>query len=93
MGKSGALTVLNTDTGKLTDTVSVPADADDLAFDQAAHRLYYSPAAHGMAFILALIQDWPMSALGQKRSFSPGHPNVRFAQKADIRGYLIARTQ
>ena len=27
---------------------------------------------------------WPMSALGQKRSFAPGQPNVRFAPIADI---------
>jgi DNA-binding beta-propeller fold protein YncE len=40
MGKSGSLTVLNTDTGKITNTIPVPSDADDLAFDESAHRLY-----------------------------------------------------
>ena len=33
-----------------------------------------------------------MSALGQKRSFIPGSPNVRFAPKADI-GALGAEQQ
>jgi DNA-binding beta-propeller fold protein YncE len=40
MGKSGALAVLNTDTGKVTNTVAVPEDADDIAFDESTHRLY-----------------------------------------------------
>jgi hypothetical protein len=40
VGEPGALTVLNSDTGSITDTVSIPADADDLALDQAQHRLY-----------------------------------------------------
>lgn len=40
MGRRGALIVMNSDTGKITDTISVPADADDLAFDESVHRLY-----------------------------------------------------
>jgi DNA-binding beta-propeller fold protein YncE len=40
VGEPGAMAVLNSDTGKITNTVSIPADADDLAFDEVAHRLY-----------------------------------------------------
>ena len=40
MGRTGALVVMNTETGKITDTISVPKDADDIAFDEVAHRLY-----------------------------------------------------
>jgi hypothetical protein len=40
VGEPGAMAVLNSDTGKITNTVSIPADADDLAFDQTRHRLY-----------------------------------------------------
>jgi DNA-binding beta-propeller fold protein YncE len=40
VGEPGALAVLNSDTGEITNTVSIPADADDLAFDEVAHRLY-----------------------------------------------------
>jgi DNA-binding beta-propeller fold protein YncE len=40
VGEPGVLAVLNSDTGKITDTISVPAEADDLAFDAARRRLY-----------------------------------------------------
>lgn len=40
VGEPGALAVLNSDTGKIINTVSIPADADDLAFDEVSHRLY-----------------------------------------------------
>ena len=40
MGKVGFMTTLNSDTGEITDTISVPQGGDDLAFDNAAHRLY-----------------------------------------------------
>jgi DNA-binding beta-propeller fold protein YncE len=40
VGEPGALAVLNSDTGRITNTVSIPAEADDLAYDQVDHRLY-----------------------------------------------------
>jgi len=40
VGEPGVMVVLNSDTGKITDTISVPASADDLAFDEIQHRLY-----------------------------------------------------
>jgi hypothetical protein len=40
VGEPGAMAVLNSDTGAITDTISVPANADDLAFDSQTHRLY-----------------------------------------------------
>jgi WD40 repeat protein len=40
VGEPGWLAVLNSDTGVITDTISIPARADDLAFDEARHRLY-----------------------------------------------------
>jgi DNA-binding beta-propeller fold protein YncE len=40
VGEPGALAVLNSDTGRITNTVSIPSDADDLAFDKTTHRLY-----------------------------------------------------
>lgn len=36
----GVLVVFNTDTGKITDSVPVPADADDMDFDPASRRLF-----------------------------------------------------
>jgi DNA-binding beta-propeller fold protein YncE len=40
VGEPGAMVVMNSDTGEITNAVSVPADADDLAFDEKAHRVY-----------------------------------------------------
>jgi DNA-binding beta-propeller fold protein YncE len=40
VGEPGAMVVMNSDTGKVTDTIAVPADADDLTFDEKSHRLY-----------------------------------------------------
>ncbi len=36
----GVLVVLNSETGRITNAISVPADADDMDFDASSHRLY-----------------------------------------------------
>lgn len=38
-GDPGVLVVLDSDTGKITRSISVPADADDMDFDSSTHRL------------------------------------------------------
>jgi DNA-binding beta-propeller fold protein YncE len=40
VGESGAMVVMNSDSGEITATVSVPADADDMDLDEGEHRLY-----------------------------------------------------
>jgi DNA-binding beta-propeller fold protein YncE len=39
-GDPGTLAVLDSDTGRITNTISVPADADDMDFDKSNHRLF-----------------------------------------------------
>jgi hypothetical protein len=43
----GMLVVLNSDTGKITNAISVPADADDMDYDIASHRLFI-PGGDGL---------------------------------------------
>ncbi len=45
-GDPGVLAVLDSDSGKITNTIPVPADADDMDFDVRNHRLFI-PGADG----------------------------------------------
>ncbi|WP_162854507.1 YncE family protein [Sphingobium estronivorans] len=47
IGRRGFMTVLNADTGAITQTVDVPTDSDDIAFDAARHRVYV-PGGDGL---------------------------------------------